>query len=207
MSVRAGTLGGVAVLVALCALPARSQSIAIEPQILYALTTIDALPSKQDLEVVLASPDNELSLLREYAVESEFDFGMQLRAIAAIPHFCGPQSVECHNAIMTVLADIDAAPGAPGQRLLRRRAAIEAFGAVIEELGPQWSGHAADLALLAGFLGDGSRDIRVAAARALRDLCDPAAKTALEQRKFVEQVAQVRYAIDEALAVLEQCGP
>jgi hypothetical protein len=200
MTPRAGTFGGVAVLVALCALPARSQSIAIEPQILYALTTIDALPSKQDLESVLASPDNELSLLRQYAIGSGYDFGMRLRAIRAIPHFCGQQPLACHDAILAVLADIDTATGSPGQKLLRRRAAIEALGAAR-------TGDAGDVPLLAGFLGDGSRDIRVAAARALRDLGDPAAKDALCQRRNVEPIAQVLYAIDEAMDVLGQCGP
>jgi len=132
---------------------------------------------------------------------------MRLRAIRAIPHFCGTQPVECRDAVMAVLADIDAAPGSPGQKILRRRAAIEAFGAVIEALGARQTSYAADVALLAGFLGDGSRDIRVAAARALRDLCATTAKTALEQRKSSEQVAQVRHAIDEALDVIAQCGP
>ena len=194
------SLGGVAVVLALCALPARGQSVSLAPQILYALTSIDALPSKADLVSVLASPSNELALLTEYAHGSSYDFGMRLRAISTIPHFCSQQPAECHAAIIAVLDGIDVEPGSAGQKLLRKRAAIEALGAAR-------SGAPGDVQRLVGFLSDGSRDIRVAAARALRDLCDPAAIAPLQQRRATEHVDQVRFAIVEALAILAQCGP
>ena len=196
----ARSLGGIAALLLLCALPARGQSVALAPQILYALTSIDALPSKADLEAVLANPPNELAMLRGYATGSGYDFGVRLRAIRAIPHFCADRPAECHAAILAVLDGVDASDGSAGQKLLRRRAAIEALGAAR-------AGDPGDVARLVGFLGDGSRDLRVAAARALRDLCDPAAIAPLRQRRDVEQVAQVRHALDEALAVLAECGP
>jgi len=193
---------GIALLLGLCALPARGQQIALAPQILYALTSIDTAPTKQDLEVVLASPDNELSLLRQYALGSSFDFGMRLRAIRAIPHFCPQQPVECRGAILAVLDDIDSATSSPGQKILRRRAAIEALGAAR-------TGDPADRVRLASFLDDASRDIRVAAVRALRDLCDPAAMQPLldHARGWPHEVDQVKLAITEALSVLSQCGP
>lgn len=200
MTPRAGaTLGQIAVLVGLCALPARGE-VALTPQILYALTSIDTIPTKKDLESVLGNPTppQALTTLGAYANGPNIDFGMRIRAIRAIPHFCSGQLEECRSAIVAALAD---PAGTPGQRILQRRAAIEALGAAR-------TGSVNDVPLLVGFLGDGSRDIRVAAVRALRDLCDPAAIEPLEQRKVIPtEVAQVKKAIDEALAVLEQCGP
>ena len=198
-------LAAAAAVVTLCALPARGQDPTIDPQIVYALTSIDTLPSKAEIADVLARSNpsnvsNELALLQGYATDPGYDFGMRLRAIRAIPHFCGMARSDCRNAIEAVLAGIDASPGTAGQKLLRRRAVIEAIGAAR-------SGNPSDVPLLIGFLGDRSRDIRVAAARALRDLCDPAAIGPLQHRQNVESVAQVRKAISEALTVLAQCGP
>ncbi len=193
----AGTLGQLGLVAALAALPAHGEG-ALSPQILYTLTSIDTAPTKQDLESVLASPDNELSLLRQYSLGTGFDFGMRLRAIRAIPHFCPGQMAECRNAILAVLDD---SAGTPGQQILRKRAAIEALGAAR-------TGDDEDVPLLVGYLADGSRDLRVAAVRALRDLCNPAAIGPLRQRRLVPaEVDQVKLAIDEALAVLAQCGP
>jgi HEAT repeat protein len=199
---RAGQLGGIAVLLALCALPARGEDNALAPQILYALTSIDTAPTRQDLVSILGSPTNELTMLRGYALGPTFDFGMRLRAIRAIPQFCPQQPVECHDAIVAVLDDIDGAGGSSGQKILRRRAAIEALGAAR-------TGDPGDLTRLVAFLNDGSRDIRVAAVRALRDLCDPAAMQPLRDhaRLWPLEVEQVKLAITDALSVLSQCGP
>lgn len=206
-------LGAVAVLVGLCALPARGAQPLLPSQILYALTSIDTAPTRQDLEVILASPTNEISMLQQYALGSSFDFGMRLRAIRAMPQFCPQQLSECRAAILSVLDDIDTAGGSPGQKILRRRAAIEALGAArtgnpASTICP-CSSVPADRDRLAAFLNDGSRDIRVAAARALRDLCDPAAMQDLQNhaRTWPQEVEQVTQAIHEALSVLSQCGP
>jgi HEAT repeat protein len=203
---RRGTLGGIAVLVGLCTLPARGQQGALAPEVLYALTSIDTVFTKQDLQVVLGSPDNELAMLRQYAL-GDFDFGLRLRAIRAIPYFCPEAPVACRDAIIAALDHVDADDERlPGQKVLRLRAAIEALGAA-RTRNPE------DAARLAAFLNDSSRDLRVAAARALRDLCDPAAMEPLRRRRTdaygqpVEQVKQVQIAIDEALAALAQCGP
>jgi HEAT repeat protein len=125
---------------------------------------------------------------------------MRLRAIRAIPHFCAGQVAACRAAILDALAD----EGGDGQKILRRRAALEALAAAR-------TGDPADVGILTGFLGDDSRDLRVAAARALRDLCDPAALGALEARLQEEEqpggVGQVRKALREAIQVVQQCGP
>lgn len=202
------TLGSIAVLVGLCTLPAHGQETAAEldTDILHALTSIDTVFTKQDLQVVLKSPANELAKLRQYAL-SNIDFGARLRAIRAIPHFCPDQPVACRDAIIATLDHVDAdEERLPGQKILRLRAAIEA-------LGTARTGNPDDVPRLARFLNDSSRDLRVAAARALRDLCDPAAMMPLQQRRTTElglpreQVVQVQIAIDEAMAALAQCGP
>lgn len=193
----ASSLGRIALAVGLCALPARGES-ALSPQILYALTSIDTLPTKQDLEVLLASPNNELVMLRDYALGPSFDFGMRLRAIRTLPHFCAQQMDQCRAAIHAVLDDQS---GTTGQRILRHRAAIEALGAAK-------TGQGEDVDRVIGFLDHESRDVRVAAVRVLRDLCDPKAIDPLRARGAIStEVTQVRQAIIEALEVLEQCGP
>jgi HEAT repeat protein len=185
------TLGGVAVLVALCALPAHGQQPTLTPKILYGLTSIDTVTTKQDLQSILESPANELSLLRQYALGTSVDFGVRLRATRALSHFCTVPA-ECRAAIIDVLDDIDHSPDSPG-KILRRRAAIEALGAAR-------TGNPEDVSLLLGFVDDPSRDIRVAAVRALRDLCNPAAIQPLRDRlrgttrQPVEPVEQVRKA-------------
>jgi HEAT repeat protein len=198
---RGSSLGSIAILLGLCALPAQGQRAEIAPQVKYALTSIDTPPTKQDLEFILESPDNELSVLRQYANGTDVDFGVRLRATRAIPQFCAEQ-MGCRDAIIAVFNDITATDSSTprGQQLLRKRAAIEALAAVR-------SGHPDDVPLLLGFLRDPSRDIRVAAARALRDLCDPDAIGALQQQRAMERVVQVRKTIDEALEAIAQCGP
>jgi HEAT repeat protein len=192
------SLGGMAVLVGLCALPAHGRDDSLTPQILYALTPIDTSPTKEDLRQIFGEPAEAIAALRQYAGDPGIDFGLQLRAIRAIPHFCQDEPAPCHDALVAQFDEV--ASDSPGQRLLRKRAAIEALGAAR-------SGAPEDLARLIGFLGDGSRDLRVAAVRALRDLCDPAALAPLQQRRPMETVLQVSRAIDEALLVLGQCGP
>jgi HEAT repeat protein len=198
-----GRITAATAVLALCALPARGGDSTSPSQILYALTSIDTPATKKDLERVLEDPDNpgnELARLQGYATDPNYDFGGRLRAIRAIPHFCEMSRADCRSAIAVVLSGIDASAGTAGQKLLRRRAVIEAIGAAR-------AGDPTDLPILVGFLNDKSRDLRVAAARALRDLCNPAAIGPLQARQNVESVAQVRDAISEALAAFAQCAP
>jgi HEAT repeat protein len=194
---RGASLASIALLLGLCALPAQGQRAEIAPQVKYALTSIDTPPTKEDLESILASPNNEVSVLRGYALGSSYDFGLRLRATRAIPQFCTAMQ-SCRAAIIAVFDDIT---DSTGRELLRKRAAIEALA---DALAPPQTQDPEDILRLIGFLSDASRDIRVAAARALRDLCNPAAMAPLQQRRAVERVVQVRIAIDEAIA---QCGP
>lgn len=194
---------GLIVVASLCTLPAHGDGDAGSPSldVIHALTPIDSVPTKEALTSVLQSPDNELALLAGYAVDPELDFGMRLRAVRALPHFCPEQPAACRLAIRAVFTHIDSSADAPGQKILRRRAAIEALGAAR-------SGNPEDVVFLADFLDDPSRDLRVAAARALRDLCDPAAIDPLQRQLAApNEVAQVIHAVEEALAALQQCGP
>jgi HEAT repeat protein len=200
---RTGSMLGLAAAAGLCALPAHGDG-GPSLDIIHMLTPIDSVPTKEALTSVLQSPNNEVTVLRDFALDRTLDFGMRLRAVRALPHFCPdpptPQPTACHQAILAVLNSIDTGTDSPGQKILRRRAAIEALGAAR-------SGLPEDVTLLADFLDDSSRDIRVAAARALRDICDPAAIEPLRrQRDAQNEVPQVVHAIEEALAALQQCG-
>lgn len=189
-----------AILLAMCVLPAQGGE-GPSLDIVHKMTPIDTVPTKEVLRSVLQSPSNELAVLQGYALAPQLDFGVRLRAVRALPHFCSEQPIACRAAILGVLTDVDLAlADPPGQKLLRRRAAIEALGAA-------HTGRPEDTALLADFLDDPSRDIRVAAARALRDLCDRAALEPLRrQRDTTGEVPQVVHAIDEAIAAIQQCG-
>jgi hypothetical protein len=193
-------LQGALLLVVLCTLPARGHDSTPTPQILHSLTAPDSLPTKEELTSLLG-PANELAALRSYALDPQLDFGMRLRATRAIPHFCPEHPVQCHEALLAVLDDITAGNDPPGKKILRQRAAIEALG--IARSGDP----TADRELLLRFLDHTSRDIRVAAVRALRDLCDRAALPALGQRFEKDTSAQVKLVISQAVAVLGQCGP
>ena len=75
------------------------------------------------------------------------------------------------------------------------RGAIEALGPLRVDT---------DLVLLEPFLLSLSRDIRAAAAHAMRDLCNSQAITPLRQQQEHEDTEQVRLAITDALRVLAQ---
>jgi hypothetical protein len=195
------SIGSIGLLLALCALPAHGHESALPTEILYALTPIDRSPTREDL-AILGAPPAALAALRDYATEQtvggETDFGAQLRAIRAIPQYCPEEASQCRSELTTVLDDIAGdTEETEGQKLLRKRAAIEALGVAR-------SGQPEDLTVLTGFLADPSRDIRLAAVRAFRDLCDPAALSILAQRS--DPVEQVRVAILEAVEVLRTCG-
>jgi hypothetical protein len=184
----------------LCTLPAHgADPTQIE---IHTLTPIDSLPTKDDI-VKLTGPDG-VPRLRELALSQTVDFGVQLRAIRALPHFCSPscKTPEIHPAHAAVLDVLASVPpnDRSGRGILRLRAGIEALGVVK-------SGQDSDVDLLVPFLGDASRDIRAATARALRDMCNTRAIVPLRARYQVEPTtqAQVRLAISAALRDLGQC--
>lgn len=190
--------GVLLVLVAVCALPAHGDHAPLSPEVALTLTRIETLPTKDELLRVLSDP---VPQLRDIALNAAADFGARLGAIRALPLFC-PTTSPCdstpaHLAILDVLASID--------RSQRQGTSVLALRAVIEALGVARSGNQGDVDAIAPLLGHGSRDIRAAAARALRDLCDTRALVPLRARYQVEQVEQVRLAISAALRDLDQC--
>lgn len=194
---------GVILALLLCALPAHS---ADPTQLeMHALTPIDALPTKD--EIIKLTGPNAIPRLRELALAQTVDFGVQLRAIRALPHFCTPTCKvtgpvpphPAHDAILEVITSVPDNDRS-GRAILRLRAALEALGLVR-------SGAQGDLTLLVKFLNDESRDIRAAAARAIRDSCQQAAEDALRARYQIDQVAQVRLAISTTLDDLISCSP
>jgi hypothetical protein len=168
---------------------------------MHALSPIDSLPTKESLELVFANED-PLVELSEIAQDTTKDFGIRLRAIRALPHFC-PTPSPCdgtlaHDTLVAMIGAISPTD-LDGKTLLELRAAIEALGVAK-------SGDPNDVTLLVPLLDHASRDIRAATARALRDMCNTQAIVPLRTRYQSEQVAQVRLAISTALRDLGQCS-
>ncbi|MBA3503410.1 MAG: HEAT repeat domain-containing protein [Deltaproteobacteria bacterium] len=192
----------IAVLVGLTALSAHGESIQLSNNVLHAMTPIDSVPTKQDIENIF--PQNTASQLAAIAQDSNIDFGVRLRAIRALPQFCLPSCAGTppHNSLLTLLASVPPADQA-GTSILLLRATIEAIG-IAKSPDPDV------VTKLAPFLDNPSRDIRAAAAFALRDLCNQAAVTPLRNRYNIEMsptgIPQVRLAISAALRDLGTCG-
>lgn len=188
-------LAGFAAVLTLCALPAQgTQTTTTE---LHTLTPIDSLPTKDDI-VNITGPD-VVPRLRELALSETVDFGVQLRAIRALPQFCSPTCVThpARQALLDVFASLR--KDRSGQTILRTRAAIESLGLTR-------SREDGDVDLIAPYLADGSRDLRATAAFALRNLCNNTADAPLRARFQVEQTTQVKLAISEALRDLKSCS-
>jgi hypothetical protein len=194
----------VALGIVLCALPANGESETDEEK--FALTPIDELPTRDGIITLVGS--EPVSRLRLLALSQSADFGVQLRAIRALPQFCTPTCKELdendppHPAREAVLFVIDSVldPSRAGGDILRLRAGIEALGLIR-------SGAPSDLDLLVGFLDAPSRDVRAAAAHALGVFCHPAAEAPLAERHASEETLQVQRAIEKALQSLETCTP
>lgn len=191
---------GIVGLIALCALPARGAEDQLTPTVKHALTPIDANPTKEEL--VRIFPQDAVIQLAQIARDPSVDFGVRLRAIRSLPHFCPVTSCVNslpHDTVVALIAGV--APGDhSGPTILLLRAAIETLGVTR-------SGDPNDVTRLVPFLDNASRDIRAATARALRDLCDPQAMPALRTRQLVETVPQVNEALDDAVRDLGQCSP
>lgn len=189
-------------LLALCALPALGADPVPTPIEVDTLTRIDALPTKD--EIVIAT--GTVTRLRTLAMTSSVDFGLQLRAIRALPQFCTPdcragagRQHPAHTVVLEVISSV--ANDRSGRGILRLRAGIEALGLIR-------SGMDSDVDLLVSFLNDASRDIRASTARALRDTCNLRAIVPLRAAYNAEPATQlqVRLAISAALRDLNQCA-
>ena len=190
-----------ALLVLVFALPARGEQVTITPSVLHGLTPIDTVPTKDEISRIL--PQNTVSQLAALAQDSGVDFGVRLRAIRALPQFCPTSCAGStpHASLVNLLASLP--NDGAGKTILLQRAVIEAIGIAR-------SGDANDVARIVPYLDSPSRDIRAAAAFALRDLCNPSAVTPLRNRYNVEMgpmgVSQVRLAISAALRDLGTCA-
>jgi hypothetical protein len=191
----------IAVLVGLSALSAHGESIPLTINIMHAMTPIDSVPTKQDIEDIF--PQNAAIRLAEIAQDAYADFGVRLRAIRALPQFCLPSCMNTapHNSLLALLDSVPADQA--GTSILLLRATIEAIGIAK-------SPDNTIVTKLAPFLGHPSRDVRAAAAFALRDLCNQTAVTPLRNRYNIEMmpagIPQVRLAISAALRDLDTCS-
>jgi HEAT repeat protein len=194
---------GIILVVLLCALPALSEETQLSSDILHTMTPIDTVPTKADISNIF--PQNTATQLAGIAQDGNVDFGVRLRAIRALPQFCPTPCAGAipHQTLVSLLSAVTPSEQQGSSILLTR--------AIIEALGVAKSGDSADVSRLTPFLDNSSRDIRAAAAFALRDLCNQAAVTPLRNRYNVEMgpngIPQVRLAISDALRDLGTCTP
>ncbi|MDX2088541.1 MAG: HEAT repeat domain-containing protein [Kofleriaceae bacterium] len=175
---------------------ASGHAVMLTPEQRNALTQLDALPSRDQLNSVHAN-DASLALqnLRDTAIDPA-DPTVQIRAIGALPQYCGSPcdpANEVHATLVSVVTEPRYRDSRAGTDLLVLRAGIEALGTLRV---------AEDIDLLIPQLAHPSRDIRAAVAHALRDLGNPLAIDALFERYPVETVPQVQLAIEDALNAL-----
>jgi hypothetical protein len=176
-------------------------------QALNALTPIDTVPTKSQIDTAFMGSQTALQQLAEIATnvdqQDPIDVGVRLRAIHALAKYCGSPAdgVACstsevaHQAVAQVLTTWRLSTSGSGALILR--AAIETLGTMKV---------AGDVSTLVPLLDHPSRDIRAATARALRDLCNTQAVTPLTARYSTETTDQVKLAISEALRILGQCA-
>jgi HEAT repeat protein len=180
-----------------CVLGALIAVAAAEPTMTetFALTTIDMLPTRGQLDGALGSAQEPTSdRLIAIAEDGSDDTGVRLRAISALPRYCPCGSdTSVHDALASLIpAD---SSQLSGKDLVLLRAAIESL-AVIRPADP------ADTPKIEGLLNHPSRDIRASAARALAAMCDSSAINALRVRYQNESTDQVKLAISAALRTL-----
>jgi hypothetical protein len=162
-----------------------------------ALTTIDTVPSSQDLTHATLTVPDDLIVIAETA-DGTYEPGVRLRAVRGLAVYCTTQGNSCPPGPGTVhdtlTALIDANETAhSGAELLLLRAAIESVGPLkVTD----------DYFILKGLLDHPSRDIRAATARALAQLCDTRAINDLRVRYQNESTDQVKLAISAALRTL-----
>jgi HEAT repeat protein len=177
----------------LCAMRAEGQGIQLTSRMVHVLTPMDELPSKAALSQAFLSID----VLRAIAADDLGELSIQLRAIRSLPTLCAP-ACGPETLVHEALSEIIARPPSDAKGVLRRRAAIEALGAIRAAI-PN------DVLVLVPLLDDSNRDVRAAVVRALRNLSDCSAKPALMRRLTNERVQQVWLALTAALSAFEQC--
>lgn len=163
----------------------------------WALTTIDSIPSSDDLaHATLVVPDDLIQIASNS--DGTREAGVRLRAIRGLAVYCTTPGNSCppgpgtaHDTLTDLIAATATAHS--GADLLLLRAAIESVGPL------KVSG---DYDKLKGLLDHPSRDIRAATAKALAQLCDTRAIDNLRARYQNESTDQVKLAISAALRTL-----
>lgn len=202
----------------LCAVPASGDDATMPPAAIDTLAMTDAFPSRTQVDFAFGDP-SALDQLLAAINDPAQDLLIQIRAIRMLPQYCPGDPCDTgtvHDTLAKLVGDFATRTSsgalAPAD-LLRLRAAIEALGATHSAL-------ASDVALLTAaptpLLAHPSRDVRVTAVRALRDLCDPklcsqdlctTEFSTLRTLHGSENSPQVVRAIENALNDLASCSP
>lgn len=159
------------------------------------LSARDHVPSRTELDATMGATPLQALVARAL---SEPDVRIRVRAIRALAHY---PSDEAHSALLLVLDDPEVGGSVELESaaiLVLRRACLEALG----ELGDP-----DDVAVITEYLTTedvdcSQRDIRAAAANALRVLGSTTAEAPLRAQQATENCAQVDFAITEALREL-----
>lgn len=152
-------------------------------EVIELLSAIDFLPGTVDLNEVM---DSDVTVLANVANAENGDPGVRLRAYRSLGDYDEPAARDA-----LVLAIDRYRDERVGTRLLYLIAAAEGLSQIA---GP------GDVAILGPLLDSSSRDLRVVVARGLGHVADPAACFLLSIRRDVEQIDQVKQAIQEAAA-------
>jgi HEAT repeat protein len=161
----------------------------VDGAVLDVLSVADEVVARERLDQALGPAP--VATLRATATDGGVDPGIRLRALRALGLYPSPESrAALHDALVARgRCDGDGA-AVTGTDLVFVRAALEALGAI---------GDPEDVAWIVPCLQAKSRDLRVAAARSLRDLGASTAVCPLQRQRDVEVVPQVQSAISAAL--------
>lgn len=178
---------------------ATGTTVTLSSQVQNTLTTIDTVPTRQQIDQAFGNQQVALQNLSALSADDSADVGIRLRAIHALAKYCAATPCTdtdvAHQSLITLIAQTRAETA--GAQLLVLRAGVETLGMMRV---------AADVSTLVPLLDHPSRDIRASTAKALQDLCNTQANNPLRVRYAREMSEQVKLAISEALRILGQCS-
>lgn len=165
----------------------------IPEDLLLLLGSIEALPTREQLETLL--PDAPASRLMQItsSASNTLSPGVRIRAIRALGQL--PGSPQLRAALLQLLTHHSAAR--EGTAVLYLMTAVETLGQV---------GTVDEVDEVAAFLAHPSRDVRIFAARALRQIAAPSAVAPLREQASRELVEAVKIEISETLQILAPQG-
>lgn len=164
--------------------PMRPEKSTATTEVIELLSAIDFLPGTGQLNQAMNS---DLTVLTELANDEESDPGVRLRAYRSLGDYDQPAS---HAALVTAIERYRGMTS--GTQLLYLIASTEGLGQI---------GTPEEVDLIGPLLYSSSRDLKVAAARALGQIGDPVACKLLRDRRDdhdLEDEGQVTAAIDAA---------